>query len=142
MQCPSIELIDSFYSMNSKWLLGPVVMDYNSLLVSPVIEFYTYPPSVRIGKGSLQLYGKKRYIIPAITDVPINIDKNTVDLYITLTDNQQITTTIDQLLADETSSTYPNVTRIIIHSQMTRSPVENDKQIRCVKNFIQANVLI
>jgi hypothetical protein len=74
--------------MNSKWLVGPVVMDYNSLLKTPVLEFYTYPQSVRMGKYSLELYGKKRYIATAMADVPINVDEKITQIHITLNDNQ------------------------------------------------------
>ncbi len=136
IQYPPTELIDSFYSINSQWLVGPVVMDYNSLLTSPVLEVYTYPQSVGVGKYSLRLYGRKRYMAITGTDVRINIDKNIKALHVALTDNQQITTTNDQLLAYETSGTYPKVTRIIIHSQMTTSPVENDQQMRYDKNIL------
>ncbi len=129
IQCPAIELIDSFYSMNSKWLIGPVVMDYNSSLTAPVLEIYTYPQSVRVGKYSLEFYDKKRYITETVSDIPINIDKNIRDLRITLTDNQSITT-MDPLSMYETCHTYPKVTTITVHSQMTNSSMDNEKKIR------------
>jgi hypothetical protein len=132
VSCPSTELIDSFYSINSKWLMGPVIMDYNSLLNPPVLEFYTYPQSVRVGTYSLQLYGRKRYISTTVTNIPMNIEKNITDLRITLNDDLQMTTTINQL----TSITYPKVTKITIYSQMTRSLVGNDNKIRFDKYFI------
>ncbi len=116
--------------------MGPVVMDYNSLLNPPVLEFYTYPQPVRVGKYSLQLYGKKRYISTTLTNVPINIDKNITDLRIKLNDDFQMTTPIDQLSIYETGYTYPKVTKITIHSQMTRSLVGNDNKIRFDKYLI------
>jgi hypothetical protein len=123
--------------MNNKWLVGPVVMDYNSLLKTPVLEFYTYPQSVRMGKYSLELYGKKRYIATTMADVPINIDEKIAQLHITLNDDQQLTTTNDQLSLYEASDiTYPKVTKITIHSQMTRLAAEEDKKSRYDQKFI------
>jgi hypothetical protein len=130
VQCPSTELVDSFYSNNSKWLVGPVVMDYNPLLIPPVLEFYTHSQFVGGKKSSLELYGKQRYMSRTATNFAINIDKNITELRITLTDDQQAATTTDQLPMNENNSTYPKVTRITIDSKLTRAPIENDKRIR------------
>ncbi|CAF5057261.1 unnamed protein product, partial [Rotaria socialis] len=48
----------------------------------------------------------------------INIDKNITKLKITLHD--------DQLVANEPPITYPNVTSINVHSQITTIAAEND----------------
>lgn len=133
VQCPSTEVIESFYSMNNKWLCGPIIMDYHTLLNSPTLELYTHPQSLHMGKYSLELYGRKRYITTTVTDGPINIDKNIRDLIITLNDSQQIQTTIDQLY--ETDGSYPKVTKLTIHSRMTTASVENDNKIRYDKTF-------
>ncbi len=131
VQCPSNEVVDSFCSSNSKWLIDCVVMDYYSSIKSSLLEFYTSPQSVRAGKYSLELYDRRRYIATTtITDVPINIDKNITHLCITLTDGQQIPTTT-------TNGSYPKVKTITVDSQMTSLTIENHMKIRCdVYNFL------
>lgn len=130
VQHPSTEFIDLFYSCNSKWLVGPIVMDHNSLSNPSELEFYTCSQSAGVAKYSLELYGAKRYMTTTVANAVINIDKNITELRVTLTDDQQVPSTISQPLVNEKSSTYPKITRINVHSQMTRLLAENDKKIR------------
>jgi hypothetical protein len=122
VQRPSTELVDLFYEMNKKCLIGPVIMDYNSLLKPPLLEFYTYPQAVRGGKYFVEFYGKERYISRIMDEVGINIDQNITQLRITLTD--------DQLSINTKNYVYPEVKTIAIHSQLTRTPRENDSKSR------------
>ena len=116
--------------MNSQWLTGPLVMDYNYALKSPVVEIYTYPQSARMGKYSVEFYDKNRYVSRKTTDDSINIDKNVTDLRITLTDNQQIPTAMDEHSLYEMTNTFPKVKSIVIHSQMITPPPDNDNKLR------------
>lgn len=116
---PSSELVNLFYDMNKKWLIGPVIMDYNCLLKCPLLEFYTYPQNVRSGKYLVEFYGKERY---RSTDIGINIDKYMTHLKITLND--------DQLLINKINYIYPQIKQITIHSQMTITTIENDTKSR------------
>jgi hypothetical protein len=71
-----------------------------------------------------------------MADVPINVDEKITQLHITLNDDQQLTTTNDQLSLYEASDiTYPKVIRITIHSQLTRLSVEDDKKSRYDQKF-------
>ncbi|CAF1277323.1 unnamed protein product, partial [Didymodactylos carnosus] len=124
-QRPELELLCSFDYNNNKQVVGPVIMDYNFLLHPPLLEFYTYSQPVRGGKHFVEFYGKERHMTE--TDDEINIDKNIPRLKITLTDEQQ-QALIDQLLMHEKRAIYPNVTTILIHSQMTTTAMENDKR--------------
>ncbi|CAF1450055.1 unnamed protein product [Rotaria sordida] len=118
-QCPSPELVHLFNNDHKKWIDGPVIMDYNHVLESPMLEVYTYSQFAHNGKFSVELYGKERYI--TTTNNTISIDKNITRLRITLNDN------VEQLVSTYQNRTiYPKVTIIIIHSQMTIKPKEND----------------
>ena len=117
--CPTIDQIDLFQSMNSQWLASPIVMDYNSLLPKPVLEFYTNSQLKKFGKYSLDLYGRTRYISPSMTNVTTNINRNLTQLRVTLNDDQQSIYDID--------GCYPKVTKLAIHSQITRSLIEDDR---------------
>ncbi|CAF1632722.1 unnamed protein product [Rotaria sordida] len=118
-QCPSPELAHLFNDDHKKWIDGPVIMDYNHVLESPMLEVYTYSQFAHNGKSSVELYGKERHI--TTTNNTISIDKNITRLRITLNDN------VEQLVSTYQNRTiYPKVTIIIIHSQMTIKPKEND----------------
>lgn len=106
--------------MNSQWLASPVVMDYNSLFQKPTVEFYTYPQSTKFGKFSLELHGRTRYLSTLIPDAGMDINRNMTQLRVTLNDDQNAIYDIDGY--------YPKVTKLVIHSQMTRLLIENDRQ--------------
>ena len=116
MQCPSTDIVDSFASMNGKWLANPVVMDYNSLSEVRTLVFYTSPRSAYCMKYYSELYGTKRYIARNIANIPVNFDPNIQDLRITLNDNQLTTCNV--------GCSYPKVYRITIHSQTSILPAE------------------
>ncbi len=126
VQRPSPQMIDTFYEVHKNWLIGPVIMDYNSILNPPLLEFYTYSQPVRGGKYSVEFYGKERYISKTMTSVEVNINKNITNLKITLTDEQETV----QLATIRNNDVYPAVKRVIIHSQMTITPMENDEKSR------------
>ncbi len=127
MQRPTTELIDSFYETNKKWLIGPIIMDFNYILNPALLEFYTYPQPVHGGIYSVEFYGKERYITRTMTDIEININRNIENLKITLTDDRQ---TIFTMLMNRKNDIYPEVKIINIHSQMTIIPIENDQESR------------
>lgn len=106
--------------MNSQWLASPVVMDYYSLSLKPILEFYTYPQSTKFGKYSLELYGRKRYTSPTMSNIGMNANRNITNLRVTLNDDQQSIFDID--------GCYPKVTKLVIHSQMTRPLIEDDRK--------------
>ena len=118
MQCPPTEFVDCFHSMNSKWLAGPIVMDYNSLLRTPVLDFYTFSQPAHHMKCDLELYGTKRYVACTQKDILLNIDQDITDLRITFNNNQ--------LPLDKMISSYPKVTRLTIHAQTNISPAEQE----------------
>ncbi|CAF1534124.1 unnamed protein product [Rotaria magnacalcarata] len=115
VQSPPPELVYSLNDLNGQWIDGPVIMDYNFRLDPPLFEFYTYSQPSFDGKYIVEFYDRKRYITP-MNDM-INIDKNITTLKITLHD--------DQLVVNEPLITYPNVTAINIHSQITTIAAEN-----------------
>ncbi|CAF3357553.1 unnamed protein product [Rotaria socialis] len=116
VQSPPPELVYSFNDLNGQWIDSSVIMDYNFRLDPSLFEFYTYSQPSLDGKYIVEFYDKKRYIT-AMNDM-INIDKNITKLKITLHD--------DQLVANEPPITYPNVTSINVHSQITTIAAEND----------------
>ena len=120
VQCPPTDLIDSFQFLNNQWLDGPLVMDYNSLLKRSILEVYTNRQSKRIRKCALELYGRKRHVATTMADNSANIDRKITYLHVTLND--------DQFPSYDIDGCYPKVSRLIILSQMTRSPTEEDKK--------------
>jgi hypothetical protein len=74
----------------------------------------------------VEFYGKERYISKTMTSVEVNINKNITNLKITLTDEQETV----QLATIRNNDVYPAVKRVIIHSQMTITPMENDEKSR------------
>lgn len=107
-------------------------MDFNSILTPKVLEFYTYFQAVHGGKYSTEFYGIDRYmyINKTIINYKININTNIKELIITLTNQQQTTFTIDQLLISEKHYFYSEIDKITIHSHMTITSNENDHKSR------------
>ena len=123
-------MIDSFYEIHRKWFLGPLIMDYNYLLNPPSLEIHTYSQPVHRGKYLVEFYGKERYIAGHTVDARLGINKNITHSKITLTDQQETTSTTSCHLMDRENETYSNIKAVNIHSTLTTTPMENDKKSR------------
>lgn len=115
---PSPEVVYSFNDINSQWIDGPVIMDHNFRLHTPIVEIYTYSQSFDDIKYTTEFYDKRRFIARA--DSTIEVNKNITKLKITLNDELPST--------NESLAIYPKVKTINIHSQMSRNLIQDDSK--------------
>jgi hypothetical protein len=95
-------------------------MDYNHARKPPTLEVYTHSQSARNGKYYTEFYGKERSM--TTNSNIMDIKNNITTLQITLNDdyNEPL------VLANQDKTSYPKVTTINLHSQMTTAAREDD----------------
>ena len=95
-------------------------MDYNHVLKPPTLEVYTHSQPARNGKYYTEFYGKERYM--TTNSNIMDIKDNVMGLRITLNDdyNEPL------VLVNQNKTSYPKVTTIRLHSQMTATATEDD----------------
>ncbi|CAF4667406.1 unnamed protein product, partial [Rotaria sp. Silwood2] len=118
-QCPSPLLIQSFENNDYKWINDPVIMNYNHAPKIAFLEIYTYSQAACDERYSVQFYGTEKFMTRKYNMIDIN--ENVRILKVTLNDNN-----VEMGLKNRDRTNYPKVKTIVVHSQLTTIPIEND----------------